>query len=153
MVIIDTEEREGLSQVGPETKRHTNFTEDNIKEYLINFQQLVKDGAYTIAKNQNRQENVDFIEMYRINSFKEKEILLSLTHFDFCYAVDNIKQQYAHEKLYVFCKSLTLDNWGKPELVDIYIKSNLTQTRRNKDFLIVISFHERNKPISYLFVE
>lgn len=44
-----------------------------------------------------------------------------------------------------------LDHWGNSEVVEIYIKTNLTQTRTGNDYMIVISFHKLNNPIKYLF--
>lgn len=142
MTLINSEE---------ETKKHTDFTPEQIKEYLGKLRKLVIEGKYTISQNHKRTENINFIEDYKINSDKEREILLSIEYDDFCYAVDNKNPKFAHEILYVFNKEYELDNWGKLESVDIYIKTNLTQTRRDDDIMIIVSFHKRNKPISYLF--
>ena len=128
-----------------------DFTPEEIKKYLDDLRRLVLDGMYVISKNENRQENNDFIEEYKIDSKKEKEILLSLQFDDFCYAVDNEKEEFAHERLYIFCKEYELDNWGTLECVEIYIKTNMTKTRRGEEYMIVVSFHKRNKPITYLF--
>ncbi|QXM05797.1 hypothetical protein [Crassaminicella indica] len=133
------------------TKKHTDFTSGQIKEYLSKLRKLVIEGKYSISQNKNRMENISFIEEYKINSDKEREILLSIEYDDFCYAVDNQNPKFAHEILYVFNKEYELDNWGELESVDIYIKTNMTQTRRGDDIIIVVSFHKRNKPISYLF--
>lgn len=133
------------------TKKHTNFTPEDIKRYLNRFKKAVMDGKYTISMNINRQENKEFIEEYKITAKKEKEILLGIEYDDFCYAVDNDNEEYAHEMLYIFCKRHELDHWGSFEPVDIYIKINMTQTRGGDDFVIVISFHKRNKLIGYLF--
>ncbi|WWB85600.1 hypothetical protein V5F90_22385 [Priestia aryabhattai] len=140
-----------MGKIGNEPQKHKDFTEEEIKQYLSEFKDLVRSRDYTIAQNENRIENIEFIETYKIDSEKEREILLSLEYDDFCYAVDNKKKEFAHEKLYVFCKVCPLDNWGELENVEVYIKSNITQTRKKKDFMIVISFHKRNKPITYLF--
>lgn len=140
-----------LSSEKGETKKYTDFTVEHIKKYLDAFRKLVLSGGYSISKNENRQENLDFIETYKIDTKKEIEILLSIQYEDFCYAVDNEKKAYSHERLYVFCKEYDLDNWGTPERVEIYIKSNILQTSRGDDFLVVVSFHKRNKPIKYLF--
>lgn len=142
MTLINSEE---------ETKKHTDFTPEQIKEYLGKLRKLVIEGKYTISQNDKRTENINFIEDYKINSDKEREILLSIEYDDFCYAVDNKNPKFAHEILYVFNKEYELDNWGKLESIDIYIKTNLTQTRRDDDIMIIVSFHKRNKPISYLF--
>ncbi|GBF12284.1 hypothetical protein [Tepidibacillus sp. HK-1] len=131
--------------------KYTDFTPGDIKMYLEKFRKAILDGKYIISKNQNRHENINFIEDYRIDTKKEKEILLGIQYDDFCYAVDNEKEEFAHEKLYIFSKYHELDYWGTLESVDIYIKINMTQTRKGDDFTIVVSFHKRNKPIKYLF--
>ncbi len=132
-------------------EKYKDLTPGDIKRYLDKFRKSILEGKYIISKNQNRQENIDFIEDYKIDMKKEKEILLGIQYDDFCYAVDNKKEEFAHEKLYIFCKSHELDYWGDLESVHIYIKINMTQTRRGDDFIIVVSFHKRNKPIEYLF--
>lgn len=132
-------------------KKYTNFTPKEIEKYIENIRDLIIDGKYTVSKNEHRQENIDFIESYRIDSKKEKSILLNLDYNDFCYAVDNMKKEFAHEKLYVFCKEYEIDNWGDLEKVKIYIKINITETRKDEEIMIVVSFHKVNKPIKYLF--
>lgn len=131
--------------------KHTDFTVDEIRAYLAKLRKAILDNKYTIAKNENRQENMDFIEDYKIDTKKEKEILLGIEYSDFCYAVDNENEEFAHEVLYVFCKRQELDFWGTLEDVDIYIKINMIQTRRGDDYVIIVSFHKRNKPIKHLF--
>lgn len=133
-----------------QTKKHINFSPDEIKSYLDDVREHIQEDKYSIAQNKNRQKNIDFIENYRIDTKKEKDILLSITYEDFCYAVDNKKEAYSHEKLYVFCKQRELDNWGFLETVDIYIKINITQISEGS-FIYIVSFHKRNKSIKYLF--
>jgi len=142
--------RNNLSSTDRATQKYTDFTETEIEVYLIGFKQLVTGGAYSIELNENRTENVDFMEDYDLTVEKAKRILLSLEVLDFCYAVDNVKPQFAHEQLYIFCKEFDLDNRGDMEKVDIYIKSNITNTRRGNR-LFVVSFHKRNNPISFCF--
>lgn len=103
-----------------ETKKYTDSTPDEIKAYLSKFRKFILDGKYSIAQNENRQENMDFIEDYKIDTKKEKEILLGIQYDDFCYAVDNNNEEFSHEKLYIFCKCQELDYWGTLENVDIY---------------------------------
>jgi 23S rRNA pseudoU1915 N3-methylase RlmH len=129
-------------------KKHVDFTEEDIKEYLQSLNEHIKSENYSISKN--REKNMSFIEDYKIDTKKEKEILLSLTYKDFCYAVDNRKVKYSHEVLYVFCKRKRLDNWGSLKTVDIYIKLNMTKIARG-NFMYVVSFHEKDKPLRYLF--
>ena len=134
-----------------ETKKYTDLTPDDIKAYLSKFRKFILDGKYSIAQNENRQENIDFIEDYKIDTKKEKEILLGIQYDDFCYVVDNDNEEFSHEILYIFCKCQELDYWGTLENVDIYIKINMTQIRNGDDFVFIVSFHKRNKPIEYLF--
>ena len=131
-----------------ETGKFTDFTIDDIKDYLGELKKLILVNQYTISR---REENDAFAYKYRINTIKEKEILLNLQYTDFCYAAANYKPEFAHEKLYVFCKEYELDHWGTSDVVEIYIKTNLTQSRSGSDFIIVISFHKLNNPIKYLF--
>ena len=116
---------------------------------LLSFRVL--SGKYTISQNENRQENIDFIDDYKINTKKEREILLSLQYDDFCYALKKDNIRYAHEVLYVFCKEYELDHWGTLENVNIYIKINMTKTREGEIFSFIVSFHKRNYEIKYLF--
>lgn len=131
--------------------KYTDFTKEEIELYLKNLKQAVQNDRYRISHGQNRQENETFIKDYNIGPQKQKEILLGLQFSDFCYAVQNQKEQYSYEKLYVFCKALELNNLDISELIDIYIKTNLVESKSKKDYVVVISFHKRNKSITYLF--
>lgn len=132
-------------------QKFINFTPDEIKEYLDKFKKCVLEGRYSISQNENRQENIYFIEDYKIDTKKEHEILLGLQFDDFCYAVENDNIDFAHEVLYIFCKQHELDFWGTLETVDIYIKVNMIETRRGDLFSVVVSFHKRNFEVTYLF--
>lgn len=134
-----------------ETKKLLDFTPENIKAYLKELKNLVLENKYTISGNANREENKKFVEDYKIDSRKEKEILMNLEYDDFCYAVNNKNPKFAFEVLYIFNKEYELDRWGELVSVDIYIKTNKTQTRTGEDIMIIVSFHERNMPIKYLF--
>lgn len=128
-----------------------NFTPDEIKDYLRIFRKCILEGRYSISQNENRDENINFIEDYKIDTKKEHEILLGLQFDDFCYAVENDNIDYAHEVLYIFCKQHELDFWGTLETVDIYIKVNMIETKRGDLYSFVVSFHKRNFEITYLF--
>lgn len=125
-----------------------DFQESEIAEYVEKIRSLIRLNQYQISR---RDVNEDFYYDFRIDSKKEKEILLDLDYLDFCYAVPNRKIEYAHEILYVFKKEVLLDNWGEIRIVEIYIKTNLTQTKSGRDQVIVVSFHERDKELRYLF--
>ncbi|MBV1758774.1 MAG: hypothetical protein KMY55_13165 [Dethiosulfatibacter sp.] len=140
-----------MSSKNANPQKFVNFSQDDIKNYLDKLRKCVLEGRYSIAKNENRQENMDFIEDYKINTKKELEILLGLQFDDFCYAVENEKIEYAHEMLFVFCKQHILDFWGDLENVDIYIKVNMIAMRNGDPRAFIVSFHKKNFKITYLF--
>ena len=128
-----------------------NFKPDEIKEYLNKFRKCIIDGNYSISQNEHRQENIDFIEDFKIDTKKEHEILLGLQFDDFCHAVENQNTRFSHEVLYIFCKQYELDFWGTPETVGIYIKVNMIENQKGDLYTILVSFHRRNFEIAYLF--
>jgi hypothetical protein len=128
-----------------------NYSREQIAAILVTIQDCVREGRFIISKNENRQENVDFINEYNLSSRRQKEILLKIKLEDFCHSLQNTKIGFEHEVLYVFCPQVMLFNFvGIKELVDIYIKFNLIESD-NKKRVVVISFHKRNKLIDYLF--
>ena len=128
-----------------------NYNEEEVSEILQRIQDCVRGGQYTIAKNENRQENLDLIREYNLTSNKQRRILLQIRTEDFCHSLQNTKIGYEYEILYVFCPQVTLFNLSNEETrVDIYTKFNIIDTVRGSR-VVVISFHERNKPIDYPF--
>ncbi len=131
-----------------------NFRKEEIIEYLEKYKSLILNDKYKVAIDPGRrEENYKFIEDYKITTKKEKEILLSLEYTDFCYAVNNTNPGYEYEVLYVFNRPCKLYKNGENncETIDIYIKTNIIETKQGRGYLIVISFHKRNKDIDYLF--
>ena len=130
---------------------NTNYTKEQIEAILNTIKKCVKDNHYTIAQNEKRQENIDLITNYNLNSQKQKEILLKIQPEDFCYSLQNEHIGFEHEVLYVFYPQVMLFNLDdKEEQVDIYAKFNIIDVS-NGQRVIVISFHKRNNPIDYLF--
>ena len=128
-----------------------NYTREQITNILAKIHDCIKKGRSYISKNENRQENLDFIREYNLNSRRQKEILLKIKVEDFCHSLINTKAGYEHEVLYVFCPQVRLYNLDDiEEEVDIYTKFNLIVKESGKR-VVVISFHKRNKPIDYLF--
>ena len=129
-----------------------NYTREEVQDILNKIKDCINDNQYIISQNQNRAENVQFINEYRLDEKKRKEILLSIEVDDFCHSLNNINPGYEHEVLYVFCPQRNLfDIFGEEEFVDIYTKFNIIEYKIDKKRVVTISFHKRNKPIDYLF--
>lgn len=128
-----------------------NYTREEIDSILKKIKICVANNRYTIALNENRQENIDFINEYNIRSGKQKKIILQLKTDDFCHTLQNKKIGYEYEVLYVFVPQVKLYNsQGEEEMVDIYTKFNIFDLPGGSR-TVVISFHKRNKPVEYLF--
>lgn len=128
-----------------------NYTKEQIIAILETIQNCVRKNHYTISKNANRKENMDFINNYNLSSAKQRDILLKIEPEDFCHSLKNLNLGFEHEVLYVFCPQMVLYNFeGEEELVDIYTKFNIIEYDSNKR-VVTISFHKRNKPLDYLF--
>ena len=129
-----------------------NYTREEVEVILNKIKNCINDNQYIISQNQNRSENVQFINEYRLDEKKRKEILLSIEVDDFCHSLNNTNPGYEHEVLYVFCPQRNLfDIFGEEEFVDIYTKFNIIEYKIDKKRVVTISFHKRNKPIAYLF--
>lgn len=128
-----------------------NYTRQQIDEILGKIKNCIRNNQYTIALNENRQENIEFISEYNINRDKQQKILMQLRTKDFCHTLQNTKVGYEYEVLYVFVPQVQLFNVdSEEETVDVYIKFNVIDMK-NGSQTVVISFHKRNKPIDYLF--
>ena len=129
-----------------------NYTREEVQVILNKIKDCINDNQYIISQNQNRAENVQFINEYRLDEKKRKEILLSIEVDDFCHSLNNTNPGYEHEVLYVFCPQRNLfDIFGEEEFVDIYTKFNIIEYKIDKKRVVTISLHKRNKPIDYLF--
>lgn len=128
-----------------------NYTKKEIEDILFTIKSCITKNRYTISLNENRQENIDFINEYNIRSDKQKAILMQINVEDFCHSLQNTKVGYEYEVLYVFVPQVQIFNAaGKEETVDIYTKFNVIDTPSGNR-TVVISFHRRKKPIDYLF--
>ncbi|MCM1264100.1 MAG: hypothetical protein NC313_15420 [Butyrivibrio sp.] len=128
-----------------------NYTREDIDAILTKIKSCVEKNRYTISLNENRQENIDFINEYNVRSDKQKSILMQIETEDFCHSLQNTKIGYEYEVLYVFVPQVRLFNAdGEKETVDIYTKFNIINLPSGNR-AVVISFHKRNKPIDYLF--
>ena len=128
-----------------------NYTQEQTNKVLNMIQDCIRGNRFIVSRNENRQENIDFINEYNLDSRRQKEILLRIKTEDFCHSLQNTNKGFEHEVLYVFCPQIKLLNFnGIEEAVDLYIKFNLIESE-NGQRVVVISFHKRNKQIDYCF--
>ena len=128
-----------------------NYTKEQISAVLQKIQECVSSGKYSVALNENREENVAFIREYNLSSEKQRRIIMQIDVEDFCHSLQNTNFGFEHEVLYVFCSQVTLFNIEDEEKhLDLYLKFNIIDLPRGSR-VVIISFHERNKPINYLF--
>lgn len=128
-----------------------NHTREEIGAILSKIKACVKKNRYTISLNENRQENIKFINEYNIRSDRQRTILMQIRVEDFCHSLQNTNAGYEHEVLYVFVPQVQLFRAdGGEETVDVYTKFNIIDMPSGSR-TVVISFHKRNKPIDYLF--
>lgn len=126
-----------------------NIKLEDINSYLIEVKDAVRNNRYKLAKNSNRQDNIDLFLKYVIDEQGAKDIILSLTAKDFSGILKNKHAGYEDENLYVFGKNVRLlERIGtKEKTVSLYIKFN----KLENCFVIVISFHEQKHPLNYYF--
>lgn len=128
------------------TNINTNYTKEEIENYLEIFKQLIHKGKFYIPDTDKKLKNKQFIEKYRLTTKKRKQMLLEIESTDFCYTVKDDDNE--NEILYIFAKEYELDNWGIKELVLVYIKIVI----KKENYTVIISFHEPEKSIKKLFI-
>lgn len=128
----------------------TSFTQTEIQAYLEEAHEKIRNKRYTISLNSRRSDNRSLFTDYLLTEEQAEQILLSLTVWDFSNAVRNEHSNFPDETLYVFGKEVELiDRYtGEERTVPLYIKFN---NLANGGYLIVISFHMQNYPLSYMF--
>ena len=98
-----------------------NYSEDEIKSFLEKVKDCIREDKFIVSTNENRQENIDFINEYNLTNQRQKEILLRLEVEDFCHSLQNTNIGFEYEVLYVFCPQVTLhDIDDLEEIIDIY---------------------------------
>ena len=128
-------------------KRIGNFRREEVEMALATIQTCVARDKFILSTNINRTENMEFTDKYNLTVTRIKEIISKIKIEDFCYGLHNEHIGYEHEILYVFCPRIKLPYGEKIESVDIYTKFNIINGER----VIIISFHQRNYPVDYLF--
>ena len=59
------------------------ITKEEIIEILNKVKACVDKGEFRISLNQNRADNVSFIDEYRLTSEKQKNMIIALNKYDF----------------------------------------------------------------------
>ncbi len=123
-----------------------NVTKSDIEQYLSDVFAAVNAGRYQISP---RQKNQDIYMDYVFTEEDAKEVILSLTAYDFSDAVQNDHPQHPEEILYIFGKDINLmPRYGdSEEKVSLYIKFN----KLTNQYVIVISFHKQEYSLTYKF--
>ena len=123
-----------------------NVTKSDIAQYLSDVFAAVNAGRYQISP---RQKNQDIYMDYVFTEEDAKEVILSLTAYDFSDAVQNDHPQHPEEILYIFGKDINLmPRYGdSEEKVSLYIKFN----KLTNQYVIVISFHKQEYSLTYKF--
>ena len=70
------------------------YTKEEVAAILQRIKECVRSGRYTIAKNENLQENLELIREYNLTSEKQRQILLQIETEDFCYSLQNTNIGY-----------------------------------------------------------
>ena len=121
-------------------------TREEISNYLSEVKKYVNAGQYQIS---NRTKNQSLYIEYVFSEERCKEIILDLEVDDFSDAVQNEHPQHPEEILYIFGKEVSLlpKQGGGEENVALYIKFN----KLTNLYVIVISFHKQDYPLTYKF--
>ena len=128
-----------------------DYSEDQIKNLIEIIKNCIRENRYIVSLEDNKLENIQFMQEYNINEKKRINILFNLYYKDFCYGLQNLKDGVEENNLYIFCVQRELYNIeDKKELVDIYLKFNII-CNEAEEYRILVSLHKRNKPITYVF--
>lgn len=121
-------------------------TKSDIERYLSDVCAAVNAGRYQIS---SRQKNQDLYVDYVFTEADAKRVILSLTAEDFSDVVHNDHPDHPEEMLYIFGKDIELlpRFGGAKKRISLYIKFNKLANR----YVVVISFHEQEYPLSYKF--
>jgi hypothetical protein len=131
-----------------ESSKIKNYTREEVTEILGVIKECVKSNKYEVLRDgKTRSDNKEFIETYGLSQKQQKSILLGIEADDFCYGLHNTKKGYEHEILYVFYPHIELFAYDANIVIGVYIKINILSEER----IVVVSFHDKHKPITYLF--
>ena len=131
------------------SKNTIEYTKKEFFPVFDTIKKCIKEDRFQIELNENRQENIDFINEFNLRQKRIKEILSDIKIDDFCYATRDIKNRDVI--LYVFSPNATVYNCDDVILkIQMYIKFRIIHTTV-PETLITISFHKLNERISFAF--
>ena len=120
---------------------------------LIKLRECIKKNRITIG---DRSKNQKFLREYHVDSKERLKMLNELTTKNFCQEM--LERQKTgdefDEHIYVFRleKCLKERLTGKNRNVKIYIKFQFMKMKDDdNDYTLLISFHEEEKPLEYMF--
>ena len=119
---------------------------NEVAKYLADVRKSIQEKRCVFAA---REKNEQLFVKFIFSEQMREEILLNLEVEDFCGVLQNEHPNFAHERLYVFGKEVWMipRYGGEKRLVSLYIKIN----KLDGPFCIVISFHEQERPLKYVF--
>ena len=115
----------------------SDMERESVRVFLARVKSLLITGEYIIKPS---WKNTEFDDKYALRDAQKREILKSLT-VDDIKIEDNTNARYDTAILFFFIKDVSIEAYGEVELVSLYLKMYIKETKTH-DTVIVISFHE-----------
>lgn len=116
----------------------SDMERESVRAFLARVKSLLITGEYIIKPS---WKNTEFDDKYALRDAQKREILKSLTVDDCIKIEDNTNARYDTATLFFFIKDVSIEAYGEVELVSLYLKMYIKETKTH-DTVIVISFHE-----------
>lgn len=116
----------------------SDMERESVRVFLARVKSLLITGEYIIKPN---WKNTEFDDKYALRDAQKRDILKSLTVDDCIKIEDNTNARYDTATLFFFIKDVSIEAYGEVELVSLYLKMYIKETKTH-DTVIVISFHE-----------
>lgn len=116
----------------------SDMERESVRVFLARVKSLLITGEYIIKPS---WKNTEFDDKYALRDAQKRKILKSLTVDDCIKIEDNTNARYDTATLFFFIKDVSIEAYGEVELVSLYLKMYIKETKTH-DTVIVISFHE-----------
>lgn len=116
----------------------SDMERESVRVFLARVKSLLITGEYIIKPS---WKNTEFDDKYALRDAQKREILKPLTVDDCIKIEDNTNARYDTATLFFFIKDVSIEAYGEVELVSLYLKMYIKETKTH-DTVIVISFHE-----------